>query len=158
MITFVPCDGTQLEVEKEIFNRNPAYNVIAFDKETLDDSDLQEQYRDMKEFHTERYLVKENDHVLGVIEYGMESPRSRKPWLSLLIIDRQYQGRGYARKVYGLYESKMVEKGADLIQIAVHAENSYALRFWRSIGFEVYDERAYEGKQYYSLDKTLARF
>ncbi|WP_377890269.1 GNAT family N-acetyltransferase [Alkalihalobacillus sp. R86527] len=157
MITFVKSDGTQLEVEKEIFNTNATYNVIAFDKEVLEESDLLEQYDDVKAFNTERYVLKENESAIGILEYGMESPRSGKPWLSLLLIDGRYQGRGYARKVFAMYESMVKEKKADIIQIAVHVENKHARRFWHSLGFEIYDERMHEGKQYYSLEKKLAR-
>ncbi|MCA0987345.1 GNAT family N-acetyltransferase [Guptibacillus algicola] len=155
MITFVKSDGPS-DVEKDIFNTNPAYNVIAFDKEKLDESDLMQQYREVEAFNTERYFIKKNDSTIGIIEYGMESPRSGKPWLSLLLIDGRDQGRGYAKKVFAMYENMMKEKNADIIQIAVHAENTHGLRFWRSLGFEIYDERVYEGKQYYSLDKKLA--
>ncbi|WP_431803201.1 GNAT family N-acetyltransferase [Halobacillus andaensis] len=85
----------------------------------------------------------------------MSSPRANKPWLSLLVIDKGYQGSGYAKKSHLKYEALMKENGVKNIQIAVHAINKRALNFWTSLGFNKYDERIFEGKRLYSFEKKL---
>ncbi len=64
---------------------------------------------------------------IGIIDYGMSSPLLQKPWLSLLVIHKNYQGLGDAKKLY--YEEIMKDKQANTIQIAVHSTNEKAIHF-----------------------------
>ncbi|MDQ0350949.1 GNAT superfamily N-acetyltransferase [Alkalibacillus filiformis] len=155
MLTFVESHMDQVRIEKKIFNSNPEYNYIAFDKRHLEDNDILSQYEETAELKTNRYLISLDETPIGIIEYGMFSPRAHKPWLSLLLIDKEYQGLGYAKESYFLYENLMRDKGVKSIQIAVHAKNKNALDFWVPLGFEKYDERIFEQKLYYSLEKQL---
>ncbi|WP_246118814.1 GNAT family N-acetyltransferase [Alkalibacillus haloalkaliphilus] len=155
MLTFVESHRDQVSIEKKIFNSNPEYNYIAFDKRYLEANDILYQYEEAVELKTNRYLISLDEEPIGIIEYGMLSPRAHKPWLSLLLIDKEYQGLGYAKESYFLYEDLMRDKGVKSIQIAVHAINKKALDFWIPLGFEKYDERIYEQKLYYSFEKKL---
>ncbi|MEN2768886.1 GNAT family N-acetyltransferase [Ornithinibacillus xuwenensis] len=155
MITFVKSDINQIYVEQKIFNSNTEYNSIAFNKKHLENKDILDQYSESEKLKTERYLVSKDESIIGILEYGMSSPRAKKPWLSLLIIDNRYQGQGYAKETYYAYENLMKDKQVESIQIAVHAINKKALNFWTTLGFEKYDERLFEGNHYYSLEKQL---
>lgn len=73
----------------------------------------------------------------------------------MLIIDKQYQGKGYAKEIYLTYEHQMRVKQVKSVQIAVHAINKKALNFWTSLGYEKYDERVFEGNHFYSFEKQL---
>jgi RimJ/RimL family protein N-acetyltransferase len=156
MITFFESGIHHGDTEKSIFNSNTEYNLLAFDKKQLTNEDILNQYTESEELKTTRFLVRKNDSLIGIIEYGMSSPRANKPWLSLLIIDQQYQGQGYAKETFLAYEKQMKSKQVKSIQIAVHAINKKALTFWKSLGFEKYDERVYEDKLFYSFEKQLS--
>jgi RimJ/RimL family protein N-acetyltransferase len=155
MITFVESGIHRIDTEKSIFNSNTEYNLIAFDKKQLSNKDLLDQYKESEGLKTKRFLVRKDESFIGIIEYGMSSPRANKPWLSLLIIDNQYQGQGYAKETYYTYEEQMKSNEVNSIQIAVHAVNKKALTFWKSLGYEQYDERVYEDKLFYSFEKQL---
>jgi GNAT superfamily N-acetyltransferase len=155
MFTIIKSTIDQIEMEKEIINSNSEYNMIAFDKEQLSDEDLLKQHNECKELQTGRYLIKINDSYIGILDYGMSSPRAKKPWLNLLIVHKRFQGLGYAREVYKIFENLMKEKRVDVVQLAVHASNENAIKFWTSLGYRKYDERMYENKLFYSLEKTL---
>ncbi|WP_042148630.1 GNAT family N-acetyltransferase [Paucisalibacillus sp. EB02] len=156
MISFVKkIDIEQQKIDKKIFNSNIEYNQIAYDKKYLVTKDIELQYEEAATMKLERYIVQLDSKDIGIIEYGMSSPRAGRPWLSLLIIDKKYQGLGYARDTYIKYENIMRNNQVDIIQIAVHATNSKALEFWKSVGFSKYDERYFEEKYFYSMEKRL---
>lgn len=50
----------------------------------------------------------------------------------------------------------MKDQQVDCIQIAVHSTNDKALKFWTSLGFTKFSERAYEGKTIFSFEKKLS--
>ncbi|WP_047986409.1 GNAT family N-acetyltransferase [Ornithinibacillus californiensis] len=155
MISLVESSLKNTAIEKTIFISNTKYTSIAYKKTKLEDEDIVTQYNESKELKTQRYLVSKDGNIIGIIEYGMESPRAKKPWLTLLIIDSQYQGQGYAKETYYAYENKMRNIHVKCIQIAVHATNEKALTFWTALGFVKYDERIFEGDRMYSLEKQL---
>ncbi|NKQ21517.1 GNAT family N-acetyltransferase [Brevibacillus laterosporus] len=155
MFVLMKNDITKIDIEKEIMNSNIEYNVIAHDKELLESKDIFEEHLEAQKLHLERYLVKKDGEYIGILDYGMSSPRAKKPWLSLLVIHNKYQGYGHAKKIYMTYENIMKNKQVQCIQIAVHATNKKALHFWTSLGYRYYDERTYKDKVFYSLEKNL---
>ena len=155
MFSLVKNDISTIAIEREIMNSNRDYNVIAYDKEQLNDEDILEVFQEAKELQIERYLVKKDDEYIGIVDYGMSSPRHQKPWLSLLAVHKRYQGLGYAKKIYSDYEKAMKSRQVNCIQIAVHSTNKKALQFWTSLEFRKFSERVYEGKILYSLEKRF---
>ncbi|RFA35577.1 hypothetical protein CAI16_08030 [Virgibacillus dokdonensis] len=155
MFTYARSNNSTIFVEKNVFNTNKIYNQIAFDKQELHCADIVQQHMESKRLQTERYVIQNNGIPMGILEYGMHSPRTNMPWLTLLLIDKKYQGKGLAKNVYLQFETWMQVNGAPKIQIAVHANNEKALLFWSDMGFRQYDERVYQAKRYYSLEKRL---
>ncbi|MFJ7730620.1 GNAT family N-acetyltransferase [Lysinibacillus sp. NPDC097231] len=155
MFTFIKNDIKFLDIEKEIMNSNSEYNLIAYDKQVLDNEDILETFKEADELQIERYLVKKDENYIAILDYGMSSPRHQKPWLSLLVIHKKYQGLGYAKKIYLAYEELMKNQQVNCIQIAVHSTNNNALNFWTSLGFIKFNERTYEGKIIFSFEKKL---
>ncbi|RLL48419.1 GNAT family N-acetyltransferase [Oceanobacillus piezotolerans] len=156
MFTLIKNDIDKIYIEKEIMNSNMEYNKIAYGKQVLRNEDILEIYKEAKELKIERYLVKKDDEYIGILDYGMSSPRHNKPWLSLLAIHKKHQGLGYAKNIYITYEELMKDKQVNCIQIAVHSTNKKALDFWSSLGFVKFNERIYEGKLYFSFEKQLS--
>lgn len=156
MFNLIKNDFNKIDIEMEIMNSNFEYNLIAFDKELLEEEDILKEHKEAKELNVERYLVKKGEKYIGILDYGMCSPRLKKPWLSLLVIHKKYQGLGYAKKLYLAYEKLMHDKKVNCIQIAVHSTNEKALNFWASLGFVKFNERNYEGKVFFSFEKELS--
>ncbi|MDQ6600827.1 GNAT family N-acetyltransferase [Bacillus salipaludis] len=156
MFNLIKNELNKIDIEKEIMNSNVEYNLIAFDKEFLEQNDILKEHKEAEELVVERYLVKKGDEYIGILDYGMSSPRLQKPWLSLLVIHKKYQGLGYAKKLYMTYEKLMRDKKVKCIQIAVHSTNEKALNFWTSLGFIKFNERTYEGKVFFSFEKELS--
>lgn len=155
MVTFHKNDRTFVEIEKDIMNSNQEYNLIAYDQKVLVNEDILAIHEETEELQVERYLVKKGDDFLAILDYGMLSPRHQKPWISLLAVHKKYQGLGYAKKIYMMYEELMRSQRANCIHIAVHSTNKGAVNFWTSLGFIQFDERIYEDKVILSFEKIL---
>ncbi|KPN97108.1 GNAT family N-acetyltransferase [Lysinibacillus sp. ZYM-1] len=155
MFTFIRNDLKLMEIEKEIMNSNWEYNLIAYDKQVLGNEDIIDTYEETAALQIERYLVKKGDDYIAILDYGMSSPRHQKPWISLLAVHKKYQGLGFAKKIYTMYEELMKTKQVDCIHIAVHSTNKNALNFWTALGYMQFDERNYEGKVIKSFEKFL---
>ncbi|MGG3738426.1 hypothetical protein [Aeribacillus pallidus] len=74
MIVFEKNEISKLEVELDIMNSNPAYNIISKDREKIDEEDIRNEYLECKRLNTERLLVKQNDAYIGLIDYCLENP------------------------------------------------------------------------------------
>ncbi|MEQ6377488.1 GNAT family N-acetyltransferase [Bacillaceae bacterium S4-13-56] len=157
MFRLIRNDRNKIEIEKEIMNSNEEYNVIAFDKKHLEDEDILKGHRLAEELNVERFLVKKGEEYIGILDYGMSSPTHKSPRISLLVVHKEYQGLGYAKEIYKVYERLMEEKKVSSIHIAVHSTNKKALHFWTSLGFVKFNERIYEGKEIYSFEKKLIK-
>jgi len=144
-----------MKIEEEIMNSNMEYNLIAYDKRILVNQDILRTFKEADELQIERYLIKKDGDFIGVLDYGMSSPRHQMPWLSLLVVHKKFQGLGYAKNIYKIYEELMKEQQVNSIQIAVHSTNKKALSFWYSLGFIKFNKRTYEGKEFLSLRKNL---
>lgn len=155
MFTFLKNDMKFVETEKNIMNSNQEYNLIAYDKKVLGNEDILDIHEETEELQIERYLVKKGDDFIAILDYGLSSPRHQKPWISLLAVHKKYQGLGYAKKIYLLYEELMRTQQVNCIHIAVHSTNESALNFWTSLGFIQFDERIYEDKVILSFEKIL---
>jgi hypothetical protein len=93
MIVFEKNEISKLEVELDIMNSNPAYNIISKDREKIDEEDIRNEYLECKRLNTERLLVKQNDAYIGLIDYCFENPSDNLTWISLFVIHQKYQGK-----------------------------------------------------------------
>ncbi|MYL18730.1 GNAT family N-acetyltransferase [Halobacillus litoralis] len=155
MFSFTKVQEAHIQKECVIHNSNPAYNKIAYDKQLLTVDDIRAQWKEAEELGNERHLAGYGESFIGIIEYGMQSPNSGNPWLSLLLMDSAYHGQGFGKKMYRVYEEFMKKRQADVIEMAVHADNLPAVKFWTSLGYLKYRERFYENKRMYSYYKLL---
>ncbi|MGW2568686.1 GNAT family N-acetyltransferase [Streptomyces sp. NPDC001537] len=70
------------------------------------------------------------------------------PWIGLLMVDADVHGRGYGRQLATLVEERFRATGRDAVRLAVLDNNSKALAFWTTLGYELIDHR---------LDRQLGR-
>lgn len=121
-----------LYIALEIVNSNPAYNFLENGQEMRSEANMTDEFLNEK---ATSMFVKLDDTYIGVIDYIMENPKDQHPWLGLLIIHHDYQGYGFGRQTYFLYEEIMRKKGVPSIRLGVLKENHRALQFWESLGF-----------------------
>jgi RimJ/RimL family protein N-acetyltransferase len=88
------------------------------------------------------YLTSSGEAV-GQANFLEENPDDGYPWLGLLMIAADHQGRGLGREAFErLAEHSRVEYGWAALRLGVRPANVAALGFWEHLGFEVVERRA----------------
>ncbi|KIL36441.1 hypothetical protein SD71_07445 [Cohnella kolymensis] len=143
-------------IELRIHNSNPYFNKVSKDKEEFTAEEILEEIRNAAEVGAERYLIRDGERYVGIIEFLMTNPNDGKTWLGLLVIDQAYQSQGYgARSLQRFYEI-MKERNVESFRIGVLKDNEPAHQFWNNQGFEPLEgERSIEGKQAVIYEKKL---
>ncbi|WP_019156382.1 GNAT family N-acetyltransferase [Robertmurraya massiliosenegalensis] len=141
MIDFQPVSLEQMDVLKKIMNSNQEFNCLSEGHAELTDEEIINMYESSKHQGAVMNFIIDDGHPVGVIDYLMENPSDKMPWLGLLIIDHDFQGRGYAIGAFNKYESLMKEKGIKKVRLGVIKENDRALNFWVKRGFSFYEEK-----------------
>ncbi|RKP57983.1 GNAT family N-acetyltransferase [Cohnella endophytica] len=135
MLRFVETSINDIELELEIINSNMFFNVISKDKDKLTHEDLLTEITDSIQVGAERYLIKDKDKSVGVIEFLMKNPNDGFPWLGLLIVKKEFQNKGYGSKSLNEFYKIMSERKIKAFRIGVLLENEPAHFFWRKHGF-----------------------
>ncbi|MCM3729182.1 GNAT family N-acetyltransferase [Neobacillus cucumis] len=155
MINFEENTFDKKQIEMDIMNSNPDYNLISKNKETIEEQDIIEEFQESKDLNVVRLLVKNDQNYIGILDYCLSNLSDGKTWISLFVIHRKYQGNGLAKKVYIQFENLIKEKEKTAIRLAVHQINQQGIRFWNSFGFTKYKELIYNDKVHYCLEKKI---
>ncbi|MFZ7945903.1 GNAT family N-acetyltransferase [Neobacillus sp. 19] len=119
----------------EIINSNPEYNQLENGKERRTLEEVKEELVNGK---TKSLFIKLDDTYIGIIDYLPLNEKDQSPWLGLLMIHADYQGFGFGRLAYILFENEMAEKRCKVLRIGVLKGNQKAQRFWSSVGFKYF--------------------
>lgn len=89
------------------------------------------------------YWDKSTGDAVGVLSLLARNPRDGRPWLGLLMVHGERQGRGLGREMAkGALRHAASLRWASL-RLGVLASNPGALRFWTSLGFREVDQRMF---------------
>lgn len=120
----------QVEIERGIINSNNFFNLISKNKEVFSTKEILDEIEQAEKIGAHRYLIKENDDYIGIIEYLMLNPNDQCTWLGLLIFHKDLHSKGYGTKVLNLFYEMMKVHEITSFRIGVIAENEPAHRFW----------------------------
>jgi RimJ/RimL family protein N-acetyltransferase len=99
--------------------------------------------------------------VIGSAALTVPNPADGIPWIGLLIIRSDCQGRGLGREAATAIERRLARYGWPEVRLAVLASNPRARRFWERLGYRQVDGpwRAYDGRARAgaTLGKALTR-
>lgn len=68
-------------------------------------------------------------------------PADPDPWIGLLLVDAEQQSKGHGRQLATHIEDRFREAGRDAVRLAALDNNSEALAFWTTIGYETIGHR-----------------
>ena len=129
-------EQTDIDQIVDIYNSNSSFLLNHIGKSQIDALFIQNEFTTMRQmgFRSCVILQQENDSVVGVIDY--------KPgdcvYLSLLMLNSEFQGNGNGRICYQLFEKCMLQSGTQKIRIDV--VNDYpgnVVPFWEKQNFMV---------------------
>ena len=141
MIEFEPVTIVRIEVLKEIVNSNPEFNMLSEGHSELTDKEIREMYESSQSQGAVMNFVLDNGRPVGVIDYLMENPSDKMPWLGLLMIHTAYHGQNYGVRALEKYECIMRGNGVRKVRLGVIERNDSALNFWTNRGFTFYEKK-----------------
>jgi RimJ/RimL family protein N-acetyltransferase len=150
---FIKSNKDLITFEMEIMNSHPEYNILSDGKAVLTYEDLIEEHEE--ELEKERYIIKYGNEMIGIIDFIMENPRDKKPWLGLLVIHKAWTGNSYAKKALDKYEDMMGKRNVTLVRLGCFGENSKGMNFWQRNGFEKVKEISFREKPLWIMEKKL---
>ena len=74
--------------------------------------------------------------LVGVLDLIRDYPAPQNWWLGLLMLERDSRGGGLGSRIYEAAQRWIEAQGGGAIHLAVLEQNTRALSFWRSHGFE----------------------
>ena len=86
-----------------------------------------------------RVLIARDGDQIAAMVMTMPHPTTKIPWIGFFLVDEKRRGQGVGRRVLGQIED--LWRGERELQLAVLKHNEPGLKFWQSLGFEVFDER-----------------
>lgn len=86
-------------------------------------------------------LYEAGNRLIGVLDAVRDYPASRQWWLGLLLLEPRERHQGRGGRWYRAFEFWVAQRGAREVRLGVVEQNRDGLRFWRSQGFEVLEER-----------------
>ncbi|PFA68752.1 hypothetical protein CN378_05970 [Bacillus sp. AFS015802] len=155
VITFESNEINKWKIELEIMNSNPSYNQMSKNKSTINYDDILSEYEEAKKLNTTRLLINRGNNYIGLVDYCINNTSDNTPWISLFVINKQFQGGGNSLEVFQQLEDLIRKEGKKKLRLAVHKENEKGILFWSRLGFNRFKEVIYEGKPHYCLEKNL---
>jgi len=135
MITFVKSSLNMINIEMDIINSNKYFNLLSKGKEELTIEEITKEINQSIEIGAERYLIKDEDEYVGIIEFLMRNPNDGYPWLGLLVIKKELQHKGYGDQSLKEFYKFMQARNIRTFRIGVIIDNEAAHKFWRKHGF-----------------------
>lgn len=85
--------------------------------------------------------------IIGLIEMYLGYPTNNVLWIGMLIIDKEYQSKGYAKEVIEFINNELKTTAYQKIGIGVYLKNWRGLNFWIKQGF-IKINKMYGDKEY----------
>ncbi|MGC7871387.1 GNAT family N-acetyltransferase [Desulfosporosinus sp. SYSU MS00001] len=155
LVEFQPVTSNRLELLKQIVNSNKDYNLLSKSHAELTDAEILEMYESSKRIGAVMSYIMVNGSPVGVIDYLIENPSDKLPWLGLLMIHTQNHGKGYALASLENYEFLMRQEGLKKVRLGVIKGNDHALKFWVKRGFTFYQQKLSDKLTIMCFEKEL---
>ncbi|MCI6039970.1 MAG: GNAT family N-acetyltransferase [Clostridiales bacterium] len=122
----------------EIYNSNPAFLTAHLGRKSVDAAFLLQDHADAESAGFLCCVLEaEGGRIAGVMDYRP----GRTAYLSLLMLDKAYQGQGLGAACCRLFEERMCKEGCEAVRIdVVGGYAGCALGFWQAQGYRTKGE------------------
>lgn len=87
-------------------------------------------------------VAQENDTCLGYVAYYCNNQETKTAYISIIVIKKEYQGKGVGSLLYNSVISVLKQKGFTTLKLEVAKQNTTALSFYSKKGFNVIEDRS----------------
>lgn len=143
-LLYAPVTAGDFPALLDIYNSNPDYLEYAYGQRSVSiDTVLQDHAENaaLTDAYSYGLRTASGHSLIGVAQFILQNPRDGHPWLGLLMIARQAQGRGYAKEFLDCLIHWYRENGYTSLHLGVLEKNQAVVPFYESCGFAVYEER-----------------
>ncbi|MCJ8008207.1 GNAT family N-acetyltransferase [Lederbergia wuyishanensis] len=154
MINFNRVTEETLENVLEIVNSNYVYNTLENGIPYREIKEIRDQFLNQ---NTDSFIISVDNQQIGIIDFLKNHPKDHCPWIGLLMIHGDFHSKGYGKAIYQAFEDLFLRQTFNKVRIGIIQENVVASRFWTSLGFEICDQRPWEGKIVFCLEKQIRR-
>lgn len=142
------CFITKLIRHEDIYSaidnlRNDIYDQTYNDTEQL--KKLSKKYS----LYANVLVIKQNNHVAGICVFYDNDFVSKTAFLSMIVVNKFAQGRGYGHALLNEMTKMCREQGMEKIRLEVKNSNIKAFHFYENIGYCL--ERTEEDKSTYTI-------
>jgi ribosomal protein S18 acetylase RimI-like enzyme len=121
------------------------------------DKELYESEFDLKVRDKRAYIICDDEKQIGIMRYNL--CWDCHPFLTLIIIDESYRGKGFGKQAMLHWENEMRRLGYKMVMTSTQV-NEDAQHFYRKLGYKekgsiVFDGTAYEQSMEMFLTKNL---
>lgn len=132
MIEFREATHEDIENITGIYNSNRDFLLHHLGRDCIDENFVREELNQMKAIGFLSEVLLLNHEMVGFIDYRA----GEETYLSLLMISGDYQRKGIGRKMYRLFEHKMIRLGSKSIRIdIVNDYETNPMLFWEKLGY-----------------------
>lgn len=125
---------TDIDAIVKIYNSNNKFLINHLGKDTIDKNFIINEMKEMKSLNFLSCVIVEaqTNKIIGVLDYNPKST----VYLSLMMINSEYQGNGIGDYIYKMFEKDMIKSGKKSIRIdVVNDYSGNAIGFWEKQGF-----------------------
>lgn len=130
-----------------VYNSNPDYMEYAFGKRAVTVQEIEADHLEnlaLEDSYSVALRESANGNIIGIAQFILCNPRDKQPWLGLIMLHSDCQGKGYAKEFLDCLIDWYRENGYTSLHLAVLATNSKVVPFYEKYGFTAYEERKHE--------------
>lgn len=143
-LLYAPVEEREFDELLALYNSNPDYMECAFGKRTVTREAVEMDHADNLAFdYAYSLTMRTHAHreLVGIAQFILRNPRDGHPWLGLIMLHKNHQGKGYAREFLDTLIGWYRENGYASLHLGVLAGNQAVVPFYESYGFRLYEER-----------------
>lgn len=132
-----PTSFRNVEIQKNIMNTHPAYNLLVLKRELMTDEEIMEENKHNFELGEQMFHIQKHDEIIGILTYLPRNPHDLEPWIGLFVIHKDHEGNGLGSEVLRLFEEMLREQDVRSVRLGVQVGNEKGASFWTKNGFTI---------------------
>ena len=132
-----PTSFRNVEIQKNIMNTHPAYNLLVLKRELMTDEEIMEENKHNFELGEQMFHIQKHDEIIGILTYLPRNPHDLEPWIGLLVIHKDHECNGLGSEVLRLFEEMLREQDVRSVRLGVQVGNEKGASFWTKNGFTI---------------------
>jgi|GEM_PF-1697088 len=132
-----PTSLRNAEIQKNIMNSHPAYNLLVLKRESVTEEEIVEENKHNLEMGEQLFHIQKHGEIIGILTYLPRNPHDLEPWIGLFVIHKGHEGNGLGSEVLRLFEEMLREQNVRRVRLGVQVGNDKGASFWSKNGFAV---------------------